>query len=192
MDEVRERKKAWRRLMVGIFTLVPREERRRLDFSLSERIQELVGKRGAGFLLGFAPMSDEPDLAVFYRSWLAGGGRLAIPVWLGGAGMRFREVGNLDNELRPGRGGILEPIETLPGIEPKELELVVTPGRAFSESLARMGRGSGCYDTLFRDNEKLIKVGAAYDFQVFPELPTYFGDVPLDCIVTPSRIVGGA
>lgn len=191
VDDVRERKKAWRRLVVNMFALVPREDRRRLDAALSERIRDFVGHCGAKRLLGFAPMSDEPDLALFYRGWLAGGGELAMPVWLGGSEMRIRGVGNLNQDLRPGRGGILEPVDTLPEVEPKDLELVITPGRVFSESLTRMGRGSGCYDALFRDNPDLIKVGAAYDFQIFPELPTYFGDVPLDFIVTPSRIVGG-
>lgn len=189
MDDVREKKKAWRRLVVDMFALVPQTVRRRLDMVLAERVREIVFQSGKQFLLGFAPMLDEPDLSGFFRQWVAEGGQLALPVWLGGEKMLMRRVDDLDSQLRPGRGGILEPIDSLPEVEPSQLGLVITPGRVFSESLARMGRGSGCYDALFRKSNPL-KLGVAYDFQVFPEIPTYSGDVTLDLIVTPSRIVG--
>ncbi len=97
---------------------------------------------------------------------------------------------NLDNDLVPGRGGILSPVDGLPEVAPEELSLVITPGRVFSETCARMGRGSGCYDALFQRSAP-AKVGVAYDFQIFPEIPTDANDVPLDAIITPSRIVVG-
>lgn len=188
MDDIKEKKKAWRRALVELFRLVPREDRRRLDAALSERALGYAARSGANLLMGFAPMADEPDLSACFRLWLKGGGRLALPVWLGGDRMIIRRVDDLDSQLRPGRGGILEPLETLPEVAPETLELVIAPGRAFSESRARMGRGSGCYDALFRAHE-VAKFGVAYDFQVFPEIPTYFGDVRLDAVVTPTRTV---
>lgn len=187
--DVREAKKAWRRLVVQMFELVPRQVRRELDAVLEERVREYVFQSGARSLLGFAPMLDEPDLSGFFRRWVAEGGSLALPVWLGGENMLMRRVTDLDAQLRPGRGGILEPLAGLPEVAPDELDLVITPGRVFSEGRARMGRGSGCYDALFRGH-RLTKVGVAYDFQVFPEIPTYAGDVSLDLVITPSRLVG--
>lgn len=189
MTDIREVKKAWRRLVVQMFALVPRQARRKLDAMLEERLREYVFHSGAAYLLGFAPMLDEPDLSVFFRRWVAEGGKLALPVWLGGEKMRMRRVTDLDRQLQPGRGGILEPVADLPEVSPGDLDLVITPGRVFSETGDRMGRGSGCYDALFRHNNPL-KVGVAYDFQVFPEIPTYSGDVPLDLVITPTRIVG--
>ncbi len=187
--DVREVKKAWRRLMLDAFALVPRDARRKLDAALATRLRKHLAGRNIGLLLGFAPLLDEPDLSPFFRRWLAEGGALAMPQWLGGARLLMRRVEDIDKQLRPGRAGILEPLPDLPEAGPEELDAVVAPGRAFSEGCVRMGRGSGCYDALFRGRPAL-KVGVAYDFQVFPELPTYFGDVPLDAIVTPSRIVG--
>lgn len=190
LDEVRERKKAWRRLAVDMFALIPRDDRRVLDGLLAGMVESYAAARGDGYVLGFAPMSDEPDLSVFYRRWLAGGGRLAMPVWLGGARMLLRSVDDLDAQLRPGRGGILEPAADRPEVSEDMLDLVVTPGRFFSEACDRMGRGSGCYDALFR-RRALARVGVAYDFQVYPVVPTYEGDVPVDCVITPSRVVRG-
>lgn len=188
MPEVMKAKGAWRKLGETMFSLVPREARRGLDRLLAERLEAHAAKLGARHLLGFAPMLDEPDLSPFFRRWIAGGGRLAMPVWMGGACMTLRSVDNLDAQLRPGRGGILEPAEDRPEVAEDTLDLVVTPGRFFSEACARMGRGSGCYDALFR-RSGLARVGVAYDFQVFPSVPTYEGDVPVDCVITPSRVI---
>jgi 5-formyltetrahydrofolate cyclo-ligase len=188
MDDLSDRKKLWRRLAVDTFSLVSPAARRALDMKLIERVREFVTRSGAGTLLGFAPMADEPDLLPFFRRWLAGGGALVLPVWLGGAEMLLRRVADLDGGLRPGRGGILEPVDGSPVVSPGEIDLAITPGRFFSERGDRLGRGAGCYDALFREN-RLLKAGVAYDFQVFPEIPAGDGDVPLDAVITPSRTV---
>ena len=188
MPEVRERKKAWRQLAAGMFALIGRDDRRSLDLVLAERVREYVFEVGATHLLGFASMADEPDISSFLRQWVAEGGKLAMPAWLGSSRMRLHSVDNLDAQLRPGRGGILEPTEDRPEVSEEELDLVITPGRFFSERCARMGRGSGCYDALFK-RRGIANIGVAYDFQVFPELPTTEKDVPVDLVITPSRII---
>ena len=188
MAGVRERKKALRRIGVEMFSLLPRDVRRELDAALAERVREYVFETGAKFLLGYAPMTDEPDVSPFFRRWVAEGGRLAMPVWLGGESMRMREVRDLDGELHPGRCGILEPSGMCPEADEAEVDLVITPGRFFSEDCGRMGRGSGCYDALFRRRNP-AKIGVAYDFQILPAIPTYGGDVPVDLVITPTRIV---
>ena len=189
--DARERKNAWRKLIAGLFALIPQDARHKLDVGLTARLRECLAGKEVRLLLGFAPLPDEPNLSPFFRRWLAEGGRLAMPRWLGGADLSLRLVTDIDSQLRPGRAGILEPRPGLPEVPPEELGLVIAPGRAFSEELVRMGRGSGCYDSLFRGQQP-FKVGVAYDFQVFPELPAGAGDVPVDVVVTPSRIVGQA
>lgn len=188
MEAVKEKKKAWRRLLLDLFALVPREDRRRLDLVLAEKLDAFVRESGAGMVLAYAPMSDEPDLTIFLRRWLAGGGGLALPVWMGGQNMVFRRVDDLDSQLKPGRAGIMIPQETLPEVKPEELDLVITPGRVFSEARDRLGRGSGCYDVLFSRYD-VTKVGVAYDFQIFPKVPVEPADVPLDAVITPSRLL---
>lgn len=188
MADIAEVKRNWRRLAGDIFRLVNREDRRELDGVLSERLREVVFSRGARFLLGYAPMLDEPDLAPFFRMWLSDGGRLAMPVWLGGTRMIIREVTDLDTQMRPGRAGLLEPVEELREVVGEELDLVVTPGRLFSERRQRLGRGSGCYDVFF-SRDRLVSIGVAYDFQVFPLLPVQETDATLDIVLTPTRLL---
>lgn len=189
MHTIEEKKIAWRHLASEQFSLVNRNAWRRLDHAISEKVAELVETRKSRTLLGFACMPDEPDLSAYFRHWLEAGGRLALPVWKGGATMKLRYVTNLDAELHPGRGGILVPMDGLPDAEPGEIDLAVVPGRFFSENCDRMGRGAGCYDGLFRDNPKMARVGVAYDFQIYPEVPVEDGDETMDMVVTPSRLI---
>lgn len=184
-----EGKAAWRRFTGEAFRLLPRTPRGPADRALAERVREYVFESGARLLLGFAPLPDEPDISGFFRRWVAEGGRLALPVWLGGDAMRFRLVSDWAGQLRPGRAGIMEPADSLPEVAPDRVDLALVPGRAFSEGRDRLGRGAGCYDALFRGHA-MAKVGVAYDFQVFPEIPHGPGDVPMDLIITPTRIVG--
>ncbi len=188
MPDIEEKKKAWRRLAVDCFALIPKDGRRALDAALCKRVREYALAAGATYLLGYAPMLDEPDLSPFLRRWVAEGGRLALPVWLGGRNMLLREVGNLDTQLRPGRGGILEPVPECAEANKDELDLVITPGRFFSERRERLGRGSGCYDQLFR-TRGTRSLGVAYDFQVAPALPVDGNDMPVDALLTPSRLL---
>jgi 5,10-methenyltetrahydrofolate synthetase len=186
MNDVRAKKQSWRRLLTDMFRLIGRDERRALDGRIALRVAEYASGKNVRLLLGFAPMSDEADCSSFYREWLKSGKRLALPIWLGGNAMTIREVTSLDDQLVPGRGGILEPLASLPEIDPAALELAICPGRAFSESCGRMGRGAGCYDALLA-KYGTPSCGAAYDFQVFPEIPESSGDIRLDAVLTPTR-----
>lgn len=188
MDAARERKKAFRKAVAEVFALIPPDARRECDATLAERLRELPAIQSAKMVMGFAAMPDEPDLSAFYRRWLAGGGHLALPVWLGGDRMLVREVKDIDRQLVSGRGGIMEPAEGLPMVEPERLDAVIVPGRAFSEGLDRLGRGAGCYDVLL-GSLRACTIGVAYDFQVFPAIPVGVGDVSMDMVTTPGRLL---
>jgi 5-formyltetrahydrofolate cyclo-ligase len=182
-------KQSWRLAISGIFSLVPPETRAGLDRALTGRIADWLGKGGSQALLAFVPLADEPDIFLFLRRWLAGGGVLGLPVWPDGGNLVFRRVENLDRQLRPGRGGIREPVPELPEIRLESAGAALVPGRAFSETLERLGRGAGCYDRLFR-NGGPARAGVAYDFQIFPRLPAGEGDVRMGAVLTPSRTIG--
>ena len=87
------------------------------------------------------------------------------------------------------------PDKTYDGI----IDLVVVPGVVFDTSCHRVGHGKGYYDCfLSRINEEHAKrnlprpvtIGLCFDEQVVDEpVPTEGHDVPLDLIVTPSRIL---
>lgn len=186
--ELTEVKKQWRVLGAEMFRLVPRQERLGLDAMAANRVKDCVSSTSAQAVLGYWPLPDEPDISPFLYHWLFTGHRLALPVWLGEERCVLRWITNLDKQLRPGRVGILEPLESQPEADPKDIDLALAPGRFFSETCDRMGRGAGVYDALLGDSG-ILGVGVAYDFQIMPQLPVSEMDVPVDLVLTPSRVI---
>lgn len=70
-------------------------------------------------------------------------------------------------------------------VSPDEIEMVVVPAVAYDRRGNRLGRGKGFYDRLLAET-KATKVGVAYEFQVFDEIPTEPHDVPMDIVITQS------
>lgn len=186
--ELAEAKKAWRRLGADMFRLLPRSARLGLDAMLANRVKDCVSSTSARAVLGYWPLPDEPDVTPFLRHWLSAGNRLALPVWLGGERCVFRWIADPDKDLRPGRADIQEPVEALPEANPEEIDLALVPGRFFSESCDRLGRGAGVYDRLLADYG-ILGIGVAYDFQVAPEIPVSPRDMPVNLVLTPSRVI---
>ncbi len=92
--------------------------------------------------------------------------------------------------------GIFEPV-----VSPKKrihslgLDLVLMPLVAFDAKGNRLGMGGGYYDRSFaflkrRSHwKKPFLMGVAYDFQEVDELVSDPWDVPLDGIITPTRLI---
>lgn len=92
---------------------------------------------------------------------------------------------------------ILEPDIAQGGhmITPEQIDLVLVPLVAFSESGYRIGMGAGFYDACFSFKhagtikiQKPILVGLAYEFQKIPEFMHDPWDLKLDAVVTENKI----
>lgn len=66
--------------------------------------------------------------------------------------------------------------------------LTIVPMLAFDQSCYRLGYGGGYYDR-FLQNAFTVKVGVAYDEQFTEEMFAEIFDIPLDMIITPTRII---
>jgi 5-formyltetrahydrofolate cyclo-ligase len=101
------------------------------------------------------------------------------------------------DELVAGTWRILEPPRERwgePGkeVDPRELDLVMVPGVAFTRDGARMGNGQGYYDRLLdrvRPDAPLIAL--AYESQLFPELVVSAHDVFMDKVITEKAVYSG-
>jgi 5-formyltetrahydrofolate cyclo-ligase len=91
--------------------------------------------------------------------------------------------------LRRARGGVQEP----PGGVPADLEppaIVLLPVVAWDHTGTRLGRGGGFYDRLLAGlDPRIVRVGLAYEFQVFPELPRDPWDISMHYVITERRVV---
>lgn len=95
-------------------------------------------------------------------------------------------VDNLDDNLKPGIWGILEPDpERCEKMPTEEIDFVLVPGVAFDADCHRLGYGGGYYDRLLEELGPFATfVAAAFALQIIERVPVEEHDVGLDVVVT--------
>ena len=124
----------------------------------------------------------EIDLSPFIRGMLAVA-KVVAPRW-NGETYELAVLKGLDGAcLRKGPMGILEPAEA-EIVSPKEVEVWLVPGLAFTRDGKRLGYGGGWYDRLLAEAPKdSLKLGIAHVFQVVDDLPSESHDILLSEVV---------
>lgn len=101
------------------------------------------------------------------------------------------------HRLEPQAFGITEPIDGTPTTL-ADVDVVLVPVVAFDINGNRLGHGHGYYDralaAVMNTDPRPLLVGLAYDEQQLDEIAPDEWDIPLDMIITPTRVidVGGA
>ena len=127
--------------------------------------------------------TQEIDLSPVIRKMLAMGVKVVAPRW-NGETYELAVLKGLDEaHLCKGPMGILEPAEA-EIVSPKEAEIWLVPGLAFTRNGKRLGYGGGWYDRLLTDAPKgSLKLGIAHAFQVVDDLPSESHDILLSKVV---------
>ena len=95
----------------------------------------------------------------------------------------------LGEPLIPGHGGVWEPLASVP-LARGAVAVALIPLVAWDGHGTRLGRGGGFYDKVFEDKRAdVVRVGLAYEFQYWPNLPRDPWDVPLQYVITEQRVV---
>ncbi len=151
------------------------------------RLQQVPVWREASWVLLYSPLPDELDILPLMQNALQAGKNVALPRF-DPAQNRYLacHVLNFDDDLRTGHYGIREPREHCPVVPLNRLDFVLVPGVAFAMDGRRLGRGEGVYDRLLTAVCG-SKCGAAFDEQIVDGLPVEPHDIPMDCILTPTR-----
>jgi len=145
---------------------------------------------GAQVIGAYAAVSDEPDPLPWRH--IADGHRVALPR-VDRETLVFGLVDSLA-DLAPGKWGILEPLADLP-VELLDLDAILVPLLLFDATCARAGRGAGFYDRALRpvvsrqNQRRPVLIGIADDEDLTKGLPQHDGDVSLDAVVTPSKVL---
>ena len=143
---------------------------------------------GGGAVAVYLASPDELDLANFIREMLGRGVTVASPRWNGETYALARIKGLDEVNLRRGPMNILEPAEA-ETIEPSDVTAWIVPGLAFTKDGKRLGYGGGWYDRLLADENGVLKIGVAHEFQIVGDLPHEPHDILLDRVVTPERSI---
>nr|NNM89617.1 5-formyltetrahydrofolate cyclo-ligase [Bacilli bacterium] len=131
---------------------------------------------------------------IIEHAW-AKGIQVAVPkTFRDQQGNRFMEAFRITriDEVTNGAFGIREPkqCDAMHHIDPSVIDVIITPGLAFTRKGDRLGYGGGYYDRyLTQIGEKTVVIGVAYPFQVVEQLPTTAFDHPVDFLLTPEGLL---
>ncbi|MEE4637217.1 MAG: 5-formyltetrahydrofolate cyclo-ligase [Wenzhouxiangella sp.] len=186
-DSIQPAKRDLREMLLAERLGLSDDRRQVLDRQLCAQVLGFMAERPGSRISAFLPFRGEPDLRPVLGALQAAGRDIYLPV-LGDAGMGFRRW-VLDDELKPNRFGIPEPVNGA-DCPPQALDWVLMPLLGFSATGTRLGMGGGYYDRTFAfrlapgASGRPVLVGVAYALQEVNSLPAQHWDVPLDTVIT--------
>ena len=138
-------------------------------------------------IAAFLPYTDEPDITPLLTELLAENWTIAMPK-LKNNHLIFRIICSLQEVSRNPVTGIPEPADDCPEADESAIAFAIVPGRAFTATGERIGRGNGGYD-LWIGKQRSTKaptryIGVCFECQIVPELPTEEHDQKMDEVVT--------
>jgi 5-formyltetrahydrofolate cyclo-ligase len=139
----------------------------------------------------YVPMHDEVDThEIIERAWRANK-RVFVPILRSNSKMMFCRI-DPESELERNSFGLWEPTRGLL-IEPRELDLVVTPTVAFDNRKNRIGMGGGYFDRCFsflRNRKHWLRpklVGVAFQCQEVEKISPNPWDIRLYRVITDKK-----
>ena len=178
-------KKELRKIVRAAKNAVPLEEKIRRSQLVMHQVEQLASFRDADTVLLYWSMDDEVYTHDFVNRWYKE--KCLLLPCVDGDDLLLRQYTGPDS-LQPGpQFGIPEPVG--PVFEHLDsIDIIIVPGVAFDRSRNRMGRGRGFYDRLLKSTANAIKVGVAFDFQIFDDIPVEPFDVPMDEVISENAI----
>ncbi|WP_251551381.1 5-formyltetrahydrofolate cyclo-ligase [Neobacillus muris] len=131
----------------------------------------------------------EPDTYQIIRKAWEAGKQVAVPKCHSrDKQLTFRTLTEF-SQLESVFFGLYEPREEMTNeVIADRLDLVIVPGLAFSTDGFRIGFGGGYYDR-FLSRYSGNTLSLAFNEQIMDELPAEDHDIPVQCIITPDRIL---
>ena len=169
-------------------------QREQASAAIVQRLTQLDALAAASTAMFYMPIKSEVDVTDAVRWALQRGRTVCVPQTdpstremepvvvadLDDAAMIFDEHG-----IRTPRNGWSVPQE--------QIDVAVVPGRAYTTTGHRLGRGAGYYDRfLKRLRPDAVVIGVGFEQQIVEEIPIDDHDVLMDVVVTDGRVSFGA
>ena len=152
-------------------------------------LHEYVRARG---IACYVNKDTEVDTRVLIRTALDQGKRVLVPVVKkGDVELFFSEIKDLGKELAPGTFGILEPKqEFVRPVSLDEVDVIFVPGIVWDREGYRLCWGRGYFDRAIKKLPPHVRsAGLAFNLQLITRVPRDQFDVPVDMVVTESRVI---
>ena len=169
--------------------LLSEDEAAELGSKISICISECKLYKEASIILAYWPLPGEADITQIIFDAKKHGKILAFPRLMNNS-MDFYKTQRFA-DLKYGYMNLREPDERCKKVSLVELReaLMIMPGVAFDTSLNRCGYGGGYYDRYLEKHPYIRKIAAAYEFQVFDEIPHEDTDIKPEMLFTEKRII---
>lgn len=191
-DTIRHQKSLIRKTVLARRNALSAAERMSKSNRIKETLFGLPQFQNAGLILFYVAFGSEVQTEAMIREAGAAGKIIAVPVTdRAHKCLQLCRIDDFDQDLAPGTWGILEPKpECRRQVAGHEIDMIITPGIAFSLHGWRIGYGGGYYDRLLREHKKPA-IALAFELQIvendLPHNPEK--DVPVNFIVTEERVI---
>jgi 5-formyltetrahydrofolate cyclo-ligase len=181
-------KSDWRQELRKRRRAVSVDERLSAAAQAAARIGALPGWSSARTIAGYMASAEEFDCGPLLRTARAAGKRLALPAIEECTQLQFRCLDSWD-ALETGPYGIAQPPEQAEAISVNALDVLLVPLVGFTRQGVRLGMGGGYYDRVLASERPGLLVGVGFDCQECDSLKADRWDVPLDYVLTESRLL---
>jgi 5-formyltetrahydrofolate cyclo-ligase len=174
-------------------------ERNSMDDRLVSRYGEIIANsliNHEWFILSksvfiYVSMGNEVPTHAIIKNALARGKTVSVPRVEQGTQMCAVPIKNIEQDLKPGKLGILEPKLYFHPVSETCIDLIVVPGLLFDRSGYRIGYGKGYYDRYLngveRNSPYCRTIGLAFHNQIVQRLPRDSHDKPVMLIITEKQ-----
>ncbi|GFN22052.1 5-formyltetrahydrofolate cyclo-ligase [Thermanaeromonas sp. C210] len=185
-------KKELRREILTRRDSLPADAVARKSQAIQERLVRLLSWQEARMVMLYVSFGSEVKTGELLQEALRQGKRVAVPYChREKRELIASEVYRYPEDLSPGTWGIMEPRrDTLRPVKPQAIDLCIVPGVAFDEEGNRLGYGAGYYDRFLPHlRPGTPKIALAYDLQIVASTHPSPYDIPVDLIITETRII---
>ena len=192
MEETQVLKQDIRNDIAKALQSIPPEELQRKNAQIENRLFEFANFLEANISLLYIAHDSEVDTDHMIKRCLDYRKLIALPAFdIEKFAMTPLKIDNMEEDLRPGPRGILEPDPIRCKAVPIDrIDIAILPGVALDEKGGRVGSGEGYYDRFIpRLPITTRKVALAYECQIIQQVPMESHDKYMDIIITEDRIV---
>ena len=181
-------KKEMRRMCEQIRAALPPEKKRVLCKRIERNLFFWHLFQSSETILCYVSYRSEIDTENIIRMAMETGKSIAVPKMNTKSSiMRFFLIKDL-KLLQRGAYGILEPTGSCEEVDYSSVDLVITPGLAFTMNGDRLGYGGGYYDRFLKQYPRIPSCALTYDRLILSSLPVKKKDVPVDYLITETGV----
>lgn len=152
MSDIHEVKKILRSQIRAALRELTKEERAESDRELCQQFLQHPSLEKAQTILMYYGVGTEIHTDAILEELLKQGKTVCMPRCLSDTEMQAYVITGME-DMEPDRYNIPAPKLTCPLVEPKDIDLILTPGLSFDSRGGRLGQGAGYYDRYLEDYE---------------------------------------